>query len=65
MTRPLTLFLIAACALLAQPALTISWGVLLLGETLAPLQTAGAALVLGGIGVLSLRGAAGSPQPLD
>ena len=51
--------------LLAQPALTIAWGVLLLGESLAPLQAVGAALVLGGIGVLSLRGASDSAQPLD
>jgi len=51
--------------LLAQPALTITWGVLFLGESLAPLQAAGAALVLGGIAVLSLRGGGDPKQPLD
>jgi len=51
--------------LLAQPALTIAWGVVLLGESLAPLQAVGAALVLVGIGVLSLRGEVSRPTPLD
>lgn len=51
--------------LLAQPALTVTWGVVLLGEALAPLQAAGALLVLLGIGVLSLQGAAAPAAPLD
>ena len=32
--------------LLAQPALTVTWGVVLLGEALAPLQAAGEPLYL-------------------
>jgi len=36
--------------LLGQPALTVIWGVLLFAERLSPLQWAGAAIVLGGVG---------------
>jgi drug/metabolite transporter (DMT)-like permease len=42
--------------LLAQPALTVTWGMVLLGERLSLLQGLGATLVIGGIGVLLLRG---------
>lgn len=51
--------------LLAQPALTITWGVVFLGESLAPLQAAGAALVMVGIAVLSLWGTGVPASPLD
>lgn len=36
--------------LLGQPALAVIWGMLLLDERLSPLQWAGAAIVLGGVG---------------
>ncbi len=46
--------------LLAQPVLTLVWGMLLLGESLSPVQALGAAMVVVGIAVVSLpRGAAG------
>lgn len=42
--------------LLLQPTLTVLWGVLLFTENLSPLQWSGAAIVIGGIGLLSIRG---------
>ena len=42
--------------LLLQPVGAITWGVLLLGEQLAWVQFAGAAVVLVGLGVLSIVG---------
>lgn len=42
--------------LLLQPVGAIAWGFLLLGERLAWVQFAGAAVVLGGLGVLSIIG---------
>jgi drug/metabolite transporter (DMT)-like permease len=41
--------------LLGQPAMTVIWGVLLLQERLSPVQWAGAAVVLGGVGAASIR----------
>ena len=42
--------------LLMQPTLTILWGVLLFAENLSPLQWSGAAIVIGGVGLLSIKG---------
>lgn len=42
--------------LLMQPALTVVWALLLFGELLSPLQWSGVALVLGGVGTLSMKG---------
>jgi drug/metabolite transporter (DMT)-like permease len=42
--------------LLMQPALTVVWALLLLGELLSPLQWSGVTLVLGGVGALSVLG---------
>jgi drug/metabolite transporter (DMT)-like permease len=42
--------------LLLQPALTVVWALLLFGELLSPLQWSGVALVLGGVGTLSVKG---------
>ena len=42
--------------LLGQPMLTVFWAFLIFGERLSALQWAGAALVLGGVGLLSARG---------
>jgi drug/metabolite transporter (DMT)-like permease len=42
--------------LLVQPMLTMLWGRLIFGEYLSGLQWAGVALVLGGVGLLSIRG---------
>ncbi len=42
--------------LLVQPMLTILWARLILGEYLSTLQWLGVALVLGGVGYLSIRG---------
>ncbi|MCZ6508516.1 MAG: DMT family transporter [Acidobacteria bacterium] len=47
--------------LLAQPMLTVLWGSILLDERLSTLQGAGVALVVAGIGYLSI-GAAGTPR---
>jgi len=52
--------------LLMQPSLTILWGVLLFAEKLSPLQWSGAAIVIGGVGLLSIKGsvaAAARPGP--
>jgi drug/metabolite transporter (DMT)-like permease len=51
--------------LLLQPTLTVLWGVLLFAENLSPLQWSGAAIVIGGVGLLSIKGsvhAASSPD---
>lgn len=53
--------------LLMQPTMTILWGVLLFAEDLSPVQWEGAAIVLGGVGLLSIKGsvqAASSPGPV-
>ncbi len=42
--------------LLGQPMLTVLWAFLIFGERLSSLQWMGVALVLGGVGVLSVRG---------
>lgn len=42
--------------LLMQPTLTVMWGVLLFAENLSPMQWAGAAIVIGGVGLLSIKG---------
>jgi drug/metabolite transporter (DMT)-like permease len=41
--------------LLGQPVFTVIWGVLLFDERLSPVQWTGAAIVLAGVGVLSIR----------
>jgi len=41
--------------LLGQPVFTVIWGVLWFDERLSPLQWLGAAIVLGGVGVLSVQ----------
>ncbi len=47
--------------LLLQPMLTVLWGLLLFAEYLSALQWAGVALVLGGVGALTLRGSVERP----
>ena len=47
--------------LLIQPMLTVLWGLLLFSEYLSGLQWAGVVLVLGGVGVLTLRGSVERP----
>lgn len=47
--------------LLLQPMATVLWGFLIFAERLSPLQWAGVALVLGGVGTLSLRGSVERP----
>ena len=42
--------------LLGQPMLTVLWAFLIFGERLSSVQWLGVALVLGGVGVLSVRG---------
>jgi len=42
--------------LLMQPTLTILWGVLLFAEDLSPLQWGGAAIVIGGVALVSIKG---------
>ncbi len=42
--------------LLLQPTLTVLWGVLLFAENLSPLQWGGATIVIGGVGLLSIKG---------
>jgi len=49
--------------LLLQPMATVLWGILIFAEHLSLLQWAGAALVLGGIGALTLRGSVERPVP--
>lgn len=49
--------------LLLQPMATVLWGTLIFAEHLSLLQWAGAALVLGGIGALTLRGSVERPVP--
>lgn len=48
--------------LLLQPMLTVLWGLLLFAEYLSLLQWAGVVLVLGGVGVLTLRGSVQRPS---
>ena len=48
--------------LLLQPMLTVLWGLLLFSEYLSGLQWAGVVLVLGGVGVLTLRGSVERPS---
>ena len=47
--------------LLLQPMATVLWGTLIFAEQLSILQWAGVALVLGGIGALTLRGSVERP----
>ena len=47
----------SATRLLVQPVFTLVWGVLLFSEHLSDLQWAGAALVLGGVAVVSRQSA--------
>lgn len=47
--------------LLLQPMATVLWGTLIFAEHLSFIQWAGAALVLGGVGALSLRGSVERP----
>ena len=47
--------------LLLQPMLTVLWGFLLFAEHLSAAQWAGVALVLGGVGALTLRGSVERP----
>jgi len=47
--------------LLLQPMATVLWGTLIFAEQLSMLQWAGVALVLGGIGALTLRGSVERP----
>ena len=47
--------------LLLQPMLTVVWGLLIFAEDLSALQWAGVALVLGGVGALTLRGSVERP----
>ena len=49
--------------LLLQPMATVLWATLIFAEHLSLLQWAGAALVLGGIGALTLRGSVERPVP--
>jgi drug/metabolite transporter (DMT)-like permease len=50
--------------LLMQPTLTVLWGVVLFAENLSPLQWGGAAIVIGGVGLLSIRGSVeAAPRP--
>lgn len=49
--------------LLLQPMATMLWATLIFAEHLSLLQWAGAALVLGGIGALTLRGSVERPVP--
>ena len=42
--------------LLLQPAMTVLWAVLFFGERLSIVQWSGAAVVLGGVGLLSIKG---------
>jgi drug/metabolite transporter (DMT)-like permease len=49
--------------LLLQPMATVLWGTLIFAEHLSLIQWAGAALVLGGIGALTLRGSVERPVP--
>jgi len=49
--------------LLLQPMATVLWAILIFAEHLSLLQWAGAALVLGGIGALTLRGSVERPVP--
>ncbi len=42
--------------LLAQPMMTVFWAMLIFGEVLSLVQWTGVALVLGGIGILTIRG---------
>ena len=46
--------------LVGQPVITVIWGVLIFGEHLSRLQWVGAAIVLGGVGALSLAGRHGA-----
>lgn len=48
--------------LLLQPMLTVLWGLLLFSEYLSGLQWVGVVLVLGGVGVLTLRGSVERPS---
>ena len=41
--------------LLGQPVFTVIWGVLLFDERLSALQWTGSAIVLAGVGVLSIQ----------
>ena len=47
--------------LLLQPMATVLWGLLLFAEHLSAMQWAGVALVLGGVGALTLRGSVERP----
>ena len=49
--------------LLLQPMATVLWATLIFVEHLSLLQWAGAALVLAGIGALTLRGSVERPVP--
>jgi drug/metabolite transporter (DMT)-like permease len=49
--------------LLLQPMATVLWGTLIFAEQLSIVQWAGVALVLGGIGALTLRGSVERPVP--
>ncbi len=51
--------------LLLQPLLTVQWGFLLFAEHLSALQWTGVALVLGGVGYLSLRGSVEKPPDAE
>jgi drug/metabolite transporter (DMT)-like permease len=51
--------------LLLQPALTVLWARLIFAELLSNLQWLGVLLVLGGIGVVSMRGIVEEPLKGD
>jgi drug/metabolite transporter (DMT)-like permease len=48
--------------LLAQPVLTVVWGVMLFAEHLSAVQTIGAAMVLGGVAFVSRQGSVAATE---
>jgi drug/metabolite transporter (DMT)-like permease len=50
--------------LLIQPVFAIAWGVMFFAERLSPLQWMGSAIVLAGVGVLSMTRASENPKVL-
>lgn len=51
--------------MLVQPMLTVLWGRLIFAEYLSPLQWAGVTLVLGGVGLLAVRGTVHEHSPKE